>query len=122
LISKYLNCKPDFIPKLSQQQHDRITELIRGLQFRPTHRPQVKRLKIKRLCPNNAYDVKIDVPESNEKSGKNEKIDIFTYFQRRYKITLRYAYLVELDDRRSDKIPIELCKIIEVFFCLLLLL
>jgi len=112
LITKYLNFKPDNIPdRLNQHQHDRITELIRGLQFRPVHRPQVEtRFKIKRLCPNNAYDVKIDMPESSE------KIDIYTYFQRRYNITLRYAHLVELEGRRNDKVPIELCNVIEVFY------
>ncbi|GBB88310.1 hypothetical protein RclHR1_14880004 [Rhizophagus clarus] len=106
LIPKYLNS--DIQERFSQNQHDRVTELIRGLQFRPVHRPQVNtRLKIKRLCPNNAYDIKIDNPESGE------KIDIYTYFQRRYDITLRYVHLVELEGRRNDKIPIELCNVIE---------
>lgn len=86
-----------------------MTELIRGLQFRPVHRPQVNtRLKIKRLCPNNAYDIKIDMPDSGE------KVDIYTYFQHRYNITLRHVHLVELEGRRNDKVPIELCNVIEV--------
>jgi hypothetical protein len=107
LIPKYLN---SHIPeRFNQNQHDRVTELIRGLQFRPVHRPQVNtRLKIKRLCPNNARDIKIDIPESGE------KIDIYTYFYRRYNITLNYVHLVELEGRRNDKIPIELCNVIEV--------
>ncbi|CAG8650047.1 1091_t:CDS:10, partial [Rhizophagus irregularis] len=106
LIPKYLNSS---IPeRFSQNQHDRVTELIRGLQFRPVHRPQVNtRLKIKRLCPNNAYDIKIDMPDSGE------KVDIYTYFQHRYNITLRHVHLVELEGRRNDKVPIELCNVIE---------
>ncbi|CAI2172161.1 19284_t:CDS:10 [Funneliformis geosporum] len=109
LITKYLNFQSGSIPdRLNQQENDRVTELIRGLQFKPIHRPQIEtRFKIKRLCPKNAYDVIIDMPESSE------KINIYTYFQHRYNITLRYLHLVELEGRRNDKVPIELCNVIE---------
>lgn len=112
LIAKYLN-QSDIPDRFSQAQHDRITDLIRGLQFKPLHRPQVStRLKIKRLCPTNVYQETIDMPESGE------RMDVYSYFQRRYDITLNYSHLVEIEGRRNDKIPIELCNIIEVLlFC-----
>ncbi|RHZ45603.1 hypothetical protein Glove_668g20 [Diversispora epigaea] len=109
LIVKYLGLRDDFIPdRLPQVQRDKITDLIRGLQFKPLHRPQVNtRLKIKRLYPSNAFQETCDIPETGE------KLDIYSYFQRRYDITLKYSHLVELEGRRNDKIPIELCDIIE---------
>ncbi|CAG8693582.1 8150_t:CDS:2, partial [Racocetra fulgida] len=42
-----------------------------------------------------------------------EKISIYSYYQRRYKLNLKYLHLVELEGRKNDKIPIELCDIIE---------
>ncbi|CAG8485886.1 15886_t:CDS:10 [Acaulospora colombiana] len=111
LIPKYLGMNPrsDNIPnRFCQRQHEQITDLIRGLKFRPLHRPQVNtQLKIKRLCPNNMHEVKVEIPESGE------RIDIYSYYQRKYNITLRYSHLVETEGRKNDKYPIELCDIIE---------
>ncbi|CAG8588386.1 1538_t:CDS:10 [Diversispora eburnea] len=109
LIAKYLGLRSDCIPdRFPQVQRDKITDLIRGLQFKPLHRPQVNtRLKIKRLYPSNAFQETCDIPETGE------RLDIYSYFQRRYDITLKYSHLVELEGRRNDKIPIELCNIIE---------
>ncbi|CAG8550642.1 41959_t:CDS:10 [Gigaspora margarita] len=107
LIIKYL--KLDSIPeRFHPQQQDKISELIRGLQFKSIHRPKVStRFKIKRLCSTNARENMVDIPDSEE------KISIYSYYQRRYHINLRYLQLVELEGRKNDKIPIELCDIIE---------
>ncbi|CAG8802713.1 6065_t:CDS:2, partial [Gigaspora rosea] len=94
--------------RFTPQQQDKISELIRGLQFKSIHRPKVStRFKIKRLCPTNARENMVDIPDSEE------KISIYSYYQRRYHINLRYLPLVELEGRKNDKIPIELCDIIE---------
>ncbi|CAG8442856.1 5379_t:CDS:10 [Scutellospora calospora] len=107
LITKYL--KLDSTPdRFNQQQQDKVTELVRGLQFKVTHRPKVStRFKIKKLCSTNARENMVDIPESGE------KISIYSYYQRRYKINLNYLHLVELEGRKNDKIPIELCNVIE---------
>ncbi|CAG8473883.1 8152_t:CDS:10 [Acaulospora morrowiae] len=109
LIARYLNTRFGEVPdRLSQEQQKHINELIRGLKFRPLHRPQVNtRFKIKRLCPNNVYEVKVEIPESGE------KIDISSYYKRKYNIAIRYKHLVETEGRRADKYPIELCGIVE---------
>ncbi|CAG8548344.1 27881_t:CDS:10 [Dentiscutata erythropus] len=108
LIIKYL--KLDNIPdRFTQQQQDKISELVHGLQFKAIHRPKVKtRFKIKRLCSTNARDNMVDIPDSEE------KISIYSYYQRRYNINLKCLHLVELEGRKNDKIPIELCDIIEL--------
>ncbi|CAG8587767.1 28631_t:CDS:10, partial [Racocetra persica] len=107
LIMKYL--KLDNIPeRFNQQQQDKVSELVRGLQFKAIHRPKVStRFKIKRLCSTNARENMVDIPDSGE------KISIYSYYQRRYKLNLKYLHLVELEGRKNDKIPIELCDIIE---------
>ncbi|CAG8454485.1 1458_t:CDS:2, partial [Cetraspora pellucida] len=107
LIMKYL--KLDNIPeRFTQQQQDKVSELVRGLQFKAIHRPKVNtRFKIKRLCSSNARENMVDIPDSGE------KISIYSYYQRRYNRYLKYLHLVELEGRKNDKIPIELCNIIE---------
>ncbi|CAG8529628.1 8457_t:CDS:10 [Cetraspora pellucida] len=99
----------DNIPeRFTQQQQDKVSELVRGLQFKAIHRPKVNtRFKIKRLCSTNARENMVDIPDSGE------KISIYSYYQRRYNRYLKYLHLVELEGRKNDKIPIELCNIIE---------
>jgi len=48
----------------------------------------------------------------NNETGQEETIE--TYFQRKYKMRLKHLHLVEMMGKRGDKIPIEVCGIVEV--------
>jgi len=107
-IQKFLNLQ-SLPSRFDRSQTERINRAIKSLKIKPLHRPDSQaKYSICALWPKNASEVTF----MNNETGQEESIA--TYFQRKYNMRLKYLHLVEMMGKRGDKIPIEVCGIVEV--------
>ncbi|CAG8590138.1 4980_t:CDS:2 [Paraglomus occultum] len=106
-IQKFLNLQ-SLPSRFDRSQIERINRAIKNLKVKPLHRPDSQaKYSVCGLWPKNASEVTF----MNNETGQEESIE--TYFQRKYNMRLKHLHLVEMMGKRADKIPIEVCGIVE---------
>ncbi|RIA93562.1 Piwi domain-containing protein [Glomus cerebriforme] len=104
LIAKILNRKSVKDLKISDRDHIKLEKFLKNLKIYTTSLGSRRRMKITKLTKTSASNTKFDID--------GQQIDIASYFQNIYNLSLQYPFLPCVVARNKTFLPMELCNVV----------
>lgn len=106
---------PGFRINEIRNRREEVTEVLRGLLVKVTHRRTEQKYTIAGLTLENACDVSFDLIDPEGKNPPN-KISLVKYFKDKWNVEIMHKNIPCLElgkNNRSNKVPLEFCRLVE---------